>query len=112
MTEAFNKESRDRLVTFLPQALSKALTSYHQFMEQTIPEEAKEFSAYHGAAKVASSHVELLIKLAKSAELPKDDTKDDEQTSIMEMLARAEQEVHGFKHRQDLWEQEGEEDVT
>ena len=56
--------------------------------------------------------MELLIKLAKSAELPKDDTKDDEQTSIMEMLARAEQEVHGFKHRQDLWEQEGEEDVT
>ncbi|HNQ92213.1 MAG TPA: hypothetical protein PKI93_04705 [Alphaproteobacteria bacterium] len=63
--------TRAQVAEFLPRAISKALQSYHEFMEGTaFGEEAKEFSDAHKAAKVAISHIELLIKLAKWADLP------------------------------------------
>ena len=105
MPDALNKESRERIAVFLPDALEKALTSYHKFMSQDIPEEAKDFSAYHGAAKVAISHVELLMKLAKWAPA----SAEEKGAGMLDVLAKAEQEVRGYKSRQELWEQEGEE---
>lgn len=104
MPDRLSKESREHIAVFLPKALSKALSSYHEFMEQDIPEDAKGFSAYHGAAKVAIAHVELLMKMAKWTDIPEEKQGD----VFSEMLLRAEEEVKGYQYRQDIWEQEGE----
>jgi hypothetical protein len=61
--------SRQQIAEFLPQAIEQALTSYHRFSQQPVPEEAKEFSAHHSACKVAIAHIDLLIKLAKWADM-------------------------------------------
>ena len=55
----------DDVVPCLERAIAKALESYHCFMEQDAPEDAKGFSAHHNAAKVAIAHVELYSKLQK-----------------------------------------------
>ena len=106
MPDHLNQESRAHIAVFLPKALSKALSSYHEFMEQDIPDDAKGFSAYHSAAKVAIAHVELLMKMAKWTETS-ENKKDD---NFTEMISRAEQEVNGYRYRQDVWEQGGEGD--
>lgn len=62
-------QSRDDIAKFLPDALAKAFRSYHEFMEQDVPEDAKGFGAHHTAAKVAIAHIELLMKLASIANL-------------------------------------------
>ena len=67
--ETITKETRLYLETFLPEALSKALESYHRFSGRDVVQDTKEFSDHHAACKVAISHVELLLKLAKWADL-------------------------------------------
>jgi hypothetical protein len=54
-------QSRDDIALFLPDALQKAFLSYHHFMKQDVPDDAKGFGAHHGAAKVAIAHIELLM---------------------------------------------------
>ena len=97
MSDQLNQESRARIAVFLPNALAKALSSYHEFMEQDIPEDAKGFSAYHSAAKVAIAHVELLMKMAKWSEEP---LKEDSGNKLSEMITKAEEEVFGYKIKQ------------
>lgn len=55
--------ARDQVAAFLPDALKKTLESYHEYMKADIS--ADNFAEMHKNAKVAISHVELLIKLAK-----------------------------------------------
>ncbi len=62
-------QSRDDIAKFLPDALQKAFESYHHFMAQDVPDDAKGFGAHHTAAKVAIAHIELLMKLATLANL-------------------------------------------
>lgn len=62
--------ARDRIAQFLPVALSAAMQSYQQFSEGEIADGAKGFTAHHTACKVAIAHIELLIKLARWADLP------------------------------------------
>ena len=62
--------TRERVAEFLPQALSKTLESYREFISREVPDDAKNFSNHHAAAKVAISHIQLLIKLAAWAQLP------------------------------------------
>ncbi|MFA7277278.1 MAG: hypothetical protein WC043_10815 [Pseudobdellovibrionaceae bacterium] len=59
---------RAQIAAFLPRALAKAVESYRAHMDKSI--EDKKFSEHHKDAKVAIGHIELLIKLAKWAELP------------------------------------------
>ena len=64
-TGSIEESTRVQLAEFLPRALKKALASYHEHMDQNVDDEDFCFSTYHKDAKVAISHVELLIKLAK-----------------------------------------------
>ncbi len=89
----------------LQKAISKALDSYHCFMEQDAPEDAKGFTAHHNAAKVAIAHVELLLKIAKSSSCSKDT--ENNEAEFVALLKEAEEELKTYKSRQDVWEQEG-----
>lgn len=90
--------TRQNVAGFLPDAISKALDSYYIFMDQEVPEDAKGFSAHHGACKVAIAHVELLLKLAKWAELPEDKTRDQSaQSDLAIMMRDAELELMKYK---------------
>ena len=63
--------SRAQIAEFLPDALKTALTSYHQFSQQAVEiGDAKLFGAHHTACKVAIAHIDLLLKLARWADLP------------------------------------------
>lgn len=65
------KETQLYLEKFLPSALSKAMQSYENFSKQEknyLDDDI--FLEHHKACKVAISHVELLLKLAKSIEKP------------------------------------------
>lgn len=65
------KETQLYLETFLPTALSKAMKSYEDFSKQDKNHlEDSVFLEHHKACKAAISHVELLLKLAKSIEQP------------------------------------------
>jgi hypothetical protein len=84
-------DMRKHVSEFLPAAISKALESYHSFAGQEIPEDSKGFSSHHSACKVAISHVELLLKLAKWAELP--DQKSTENQEYSKILKAAEKDL-------------------
>lgn len=92
---------RQQIAEFLPAALSRAIDSYYEFV--TRPEDipkidpsatdknpAKIFSDHHTACKVALAHIELLLKLAKWAELSDDIPEINGQTvpEIMEIAKR------------------------
>lgn len=94
------QQTREQVAEFLPRAISKALESYHSFMKgevfgDTAPSDAKDFSEAHKAAKVAISHIELLIKLAKWADLPDAAQADD--SGLGGLIERGEADVAKFK---------------
>jgi len=96
--------SRKQISRFLPDAIAQALTSYHRFSEQPVPEAAKEFSAHHSACKVAVAHIELLLKLARWADLPDAQAEDhNNQIVLSAMLQEAEEELSKY------WEDKEEE---
>ena len=66
MSDHLTHESRAHVAVFLPNALAKALSSYHGFMDGTIPTDSKGFAAYHSAAKVAIAHIEKIAELEAS----------------------------------------------
>lgn len=88
--------SRERLASFLPAAISKALDSYHTFSGRIAPDDPKEFSAYHAGCKAAISHVELLFKLAKWANIA-DEIAPEKNQQLDNLLVQAEQEILEFK---------------
>jgi hypothetical protein len=94
------KQSRDDIAKFLPTALEKAFTSYHDFMEIDFPNEAKEFGAHHTAAKVAIAHIELLMKLATLADLNDADDYPEIHGYIVEAKEEIKQfdEINGEEH--------------
>lgn len=95
------QETKAHIATFLPQAIEKSLQSYHLFMEQEVPDDAKGFSAHHSAAKVAIAHIELLLKLAQWAQLPGQDFDDEDKAQeLAAMLTQAAAEVDAYKSRQ------------
>ena len=63
--------TREQISEFLPEAIRLAVISYRKFMksEEDLDEDGnivtREFVDHHKSAKVAISHIELLIKLAK-----------------------------------------------
>lgn len=62
------EQSRAQIALFLPVAIEKAMHSYRSYIDKE--ELDGEFSDRHKAAKIALAHIELLIKLAKWADLP------------------------------------------
>jgi hypothetical protein len=59
---------RLRVAAVLPARLGAVAATYERFTSLDPPEDAKGFAAWHGAAKAALAHMELLVKLARWAE--------------------------------------------
>jgi hypothetical protein len=99
-------QTKKRILTFLPDAISQALKSYYTFMQQDSPDEAKAFSAHHSACKVAIAHIELLIKLARWADIREDDegtnsVLKNHQVVLSAMLNEAQEELQSYKDKQE-----------
>lgn len=98
--------TREQLAAFLPAAIGKAVQSYHDFAGRTIPaggaEEksaAKNFTEHHGACKAAITHIELLLKLARSAGMGDDADADGEAAAALMLAAQA--DLSGFSDNYD-----------
>lgn len=64
-------EMKKSIAEFVPAAIKRAFESYMSYSEIVRDhKEYKDFSGHHSACKVAISHIELLLKLAKWAEVP------------------------------------------
>lgn len=89
------KEMRRRIAAFLPDAIVTAISSYRDFYgaEQAF-ETAKDFSAHHSACKAAIAHIELLIKLAKWADLPDQNGHKEDDARLAQLLMDAQKELY------------------
>jgi hypothetical protein len=94
--------SRVQIAQFLPDAIARALTSYRLFMETEAPagapgeegkSDARRFSEHHGACKAAIAHIELLLKLARWADLPGGAADAKDNAMLTAMLAEAAAEL-------------------
>ncbi len=90
-------DARNRIASFLPEAMERALQSYRSFLDESEHKNAKEFKAHHDACKVAIAHLELLIKLAEWAHLP-DENLGSQQ--LLMMLENAQAELQRNKHNE------------
>lgn len=98
MSKKIEDTTRAQISKFLPDAIAQALTSYHRFSEQSVPELAKDFAAHHSACKVAVAHIELLIKLARWADLPDARAADhNNQIVLAAMMQEAEEELARYR---------------
>ena len=98
MSKKIEDDARMRLARFLPDAIAKALNSYQIFLEADVPTDAKGFSAYHSACKVAIAHIELLIKLARLADLPDAAAENhNEQILLAAVMQEAEEELRAYR---------------
>ena len=96
-------ESRTRkdIAAFLPVAIQTALGSYQQFSEAQVTDSAstptsQEFKIHHDACKVAIAHIELLIKLARWADLPDPKLENEvQQKQLQEIMQSGQTELDG-----------------
>jgi hypothetical protein len=92
--------TRRQIAGFLPDAIALALTSYHEFSQREPGGTQKDFAAHHTACKVAISHIELLIKLAKFADLPDPKAENhNKQIVLKAMLGEAQDELDRHNYR-------------
>ena len=92
--------TRKDIAGFLPAAIQTALDSYQQFSEAQITDSAstptsQEFKAHHDACKVAIAHLELLIKLARWADLPDPHVEDENKQKILQQAIESGEEELG-----------------
>lgn len=81
---------RDRIAAFLPGALEQTITSYEDMMSGKLDKAARtDLTENQKAAKVAINHIELLMKLAGMAALPREGGDDIELEALL-MQASAE----------------------
>lgn len=97
--------TREQIAAFLPAAISKAAASYHEFANRTIPagtdekSAAKNFTEHHAACKAAITHIELLLKLARSAGMGDDADADGAAAAALMLAAQA--DLSGFSGNYD-----------
>ena len=104
-------QTRQQIAEFLPEAIELAIKSYKKFMRdgpKEIIENSKKtisgnaFTDHHKSAKIAISHIELLIKLAKWADLPDQEIIGEKGAQYLQsLMVKAEAEI-------DAYEDEGE----
>jgi hypothetical protein len=88
---------------FLPSALEKALRSYEELTDVKDSDKLKEFTEYHMAAKVAISHIELLLKVIKLSDVTSTENtkgakdKSTELEKISAMITQAETELNTYE---------------
>lgn len=98
MTDSIEQATRARVAEFLPRAIEKTLEAYREFSEQHHDnEKSKEFSAHHTACKVAIAHLELLLKLARWADLENSDT--EHSKKFHKILEEAQAEITRYEEK-------------
>ena len=101
MSTKIEDASRAQIAEFLPDAIRSALTSYQKFSNKKVSDEEKEFKDHHNACKVAISHIDLLLKLARWADLPDDDLSDkNNQRVLVASIEEAENELKGYEEQE------------
>jgi len=91
--------TREQIAEFLPEAIALAVGSYRDHMSKTIGEGG--FESHHKQAKVAISHIELLIKLAKWADLPDKAVIGDAEASYLQgLMTKAEAEIEAYEEEE------------
>lgn len=100
--DQIEEQTRQQIAAFLPDAISIALKSYRNFYDvEEVFETAKDFAAHHSACKAAIAHIELLIKLAKWADLPNNNNTSTADQELALLLASAEAELQKIKAVED-----------
>ena len=95
---ALEEKTRAKIAQYLPDAIDCALQSYRRFYADEMVEDAKAFTAHHTACKTAIAHIELLLKLAAWAHLPRDNKSDD---TLAALLSDAQTELNKYKEEED-----------
>ena len=96
-TKNIEDATRDQVAQILPGTISKTLESYEMFVrDMKEGNDTKNFHDAHRAAKVAIAHIELLIKLARWADLPEKDAASTH-TELAGLLERAYEDVVQYK---------------
>ncbi len=103
MTRKIEETSRVQTAGFLPDAIARALTSYQKFSESASGVESKDFAAHHNACKIAIAHIELLLKLARWADLPGDDAPSNDKAILSAMMSAAEEELERYHSGENLF---------
>lgn len=100
--------TRTQIAEFLPEAIRLAVRSYRNFMntEEDINEKGqivtRGFVEHHKSAKIAISHIELLIKLAKWADLPDATLAGSEDMELFaSLMATAEAELNSYQEEEE-----------
>lgn len=98
MTENLTPDVQDQITDFLPKALENAIKSYDTFLtqkEQSNAENAEsdDFRKHHDACKVALVHIELILKLVKSAEA--EGSVEDKRQAFTNMMRSVQAELNG-----------------
>lgn len=89
-------EMRAQLAEALPKALAKAIDTYLEMMEAEWGcADMKDFKARHDAGKAALAHVELLIKMARLADIPVQAADDAQEEDLRALIAQADAEIAG-----------------
>lgn len=88
---------RQEITRVLPAAIKKALGSYENFVADNSYADPREFSVHHTACKAAITHLELLLKLAKWADITA--TTNNEDNALMETLILAQTRIDENKAR-------------
>lgn len=89
------KALKNRLRKALPERISEVIDSYENFSEQSVPDDAKGFSAHHSACKSAVIHAETLLKLAQWTEEEEPVKKlEENDNQILEILNEAQNELN------------------
>ena len=87
---------REHIALFLPGAMQAAIMSYQNFLEGEATsgdaQTAKSFRDHHDACKVAIAHIDLLIKLAKWADIPPPELQDANQQKILQTMIESAQD--------------------
>ncbi len=96
--------TRLQIAEFLPDAMERALLSYNEILKSEETEKSTKFKAQHDACKVAVAHIQLLIKLAKLADLPEEAVKnmgEDKQEQLRCMIENASSEINAYVKREE-----------
>ena len=91
-TPDIGAQARAQIADTLPDAIDKAITSYHQFVDNPDEDKAADFKNHHAACKAALAHIELLLKLAEMVDVEMGDKLSNLQDLFQ--TARAELEGH------------------
>ncbi len=96
MTYKIEARTRKQIAEFLPNAIRVSIASYRVFSGKEKSNNPKDFKEHHGACKTAIAHIELLLKLAKLADLP--DEQFDNQNNhnvLLDLIESAQGELGG-----------------